>query len=98
MPRSAMPPSAPVAWSDECAFTKASQALEYLAENYPECGGIDRLDSYHHAVHDAAIRKDRVAYEEALRDYMRASRREALATRRERRTRPFSESVSQDVV
>ena len=82
MTRLAIPPSAPVAWSDDWAYTKASRALEYLAENYPECGGSEALDPYHHAVKDAAMRGDRDAYEEALREYMRAGRREALAIRR----------------
>lgn len=72
MTRSVIPPSAPVAWSDEWAYERAAQALKYLADNYPECSGLDSLDSYHPAVHDAAIREDRVAYEEALREYVRA--------------------------
>jgi hypothetical protein len=53
-----------------------------LAQNYPECGGLEALDSYQEAVHEAAIAEDRGAYEEALREYMRAGRREALAMRR----------------
>ena len=69
----------PVVWSQECAYEKAAQAIRYLAENYPECGGFEALDLYHDAVHEAAVAEDRGAYEEALREYMRAGRREALA-------------------
>jgi hypothetical protein len=48
MSRPVMSPSAPVVWSADWAYEKAAQALKYLAENYPECGGSDRLDSCHH--------------------------------------------------
>jgi hypothetical protein len=82
MLRSDVPPSAPVAWSDEWTYELAAQALAYLAANFPDCGGLDSLDPYHHAVTEAAIREDRIAYDEALREYMRAGRREALAIRR----------------
>jgi hypothetical protein len=74
--------SPPLVWSQEWAYEKAAQAMRYLAENYPECGGLEVLDPYHDAVHDAAVAEDRGAYEEALREYMRAGRREALAIRR----------------
>jgi hypothetical protein len=71
-----------VLWSLAWALQKAAQAIHYLAHNYPECGGLEALDSYHDAVREAAIAKDRGAYQEALREYMRAGRREALAIRR----------------
>lgn len=74
--------SPPVQWSQEWAYEKAAQAMRYLAENYPECGGLATLDPYHDVVHEAAVAEDREAYEEALREYMRAGRREALAIRR----------------
>lgn len=74
--------SPPVLWSNEWAYEKAAQAMRYLAENYPECGGLEALDTYQEAVHEAAVAEDRGAYEEALREYMRAGRREALAIRR----------------
>lgn len=69
-------------WSQEWAYEKAALAMRYLAQNYPECGGLEALDAYQEAVHEAAIAEDRAAYEEALRGYMRAGRREALAMRR----------------
>lgn len=62
---------------------RAARAIKYLAENFPECGGHEALDPYQDAVHEAAVREDRGAYEEALREYMRAGRREALRIRRE---------------
>jgi hypothetical protein len=69
-------------WSQEWAMQKAAHAMRYLAENYPECGGLEALDGYQEAVHEAAVAEDRAEYEEALREYMRAGRREALAIRR----------------
>lgn len=74
--------SPPVLWSQEWACERAAQAMCYLADNYPECGGLEALDPYHDAVHQAAIVEDRSAYKEALREYMRAGRREALKRRR----------------
>jgi hypothetical protein len=56
--------------------------MRYLADNYPECAGSEALDPYQDAVHEAAIRGDRADYEEALREYMRAGRREALKIRK----------------
>jgi hypothetical protein len=73
MLRSEVPPSAPVAWSNEWACELAAQALAYLAENFPECGGSEILDSYQDVVHAAAIREDRDAYANALRDFIRAA-------------------------
>jgi hypothetical protein len=70
------------AWGTEWAYGMAAKAIRYLAENYPECGGAEALDPYRDAVHEAAVAEDRGAYEEALREYMKAGRREALAVRR----------------
>jgi hypothetical protein len=72
----------PFLWCQEWAYEKAAQAVRYLAENYPECGGLEALDPYHDAVHEAAVGEDRKAYEESLREFMRAGRREALAIRK----------------
>ena len=69
-------------WSQRLADERAVQAVRYLAENYPECGGTEALDPYHEAVHETAVREDWDGYEDALRNYMRAGRRVALAIRR----------------
>jgi hypothetical protein len=69
----------PPAWDQGWALQRAALAVGYLAHNYPECGGLEALDSYQEAVHGAAIAEDAEAYEEALRAYMRAGKREALA-------------------
>ena len=53
--------------------------VRYLAENYPECGGIEALDSYHDAEYEAAAREDWDGYVDALRNYIRAGRRATLA-------------------
>jgi hypothetical protein len=74
--------SPPVLWCQEWAYEKAAQAMRYLAEHYPECGGLEALDPYHDTFHEAAIAEDQGAYEEALREFMRGGRREALAVRR----------------
>ena len=79
MARGAAPP---VLWSQKLADERAGQAVRYLAENYPECGGGETLDPYHDAVHEAASREDWDGYEEALRNYMRAGVSVALAIRR----------------
>jgi hypothetical protein len=74
--------SPPILWGQEWAYEKAAQAMRYLAENYPECGGLEARDLYQEAVHEAAVAEDRGAYQEALREYMRAGKREALEIRR----------------
>jgi hypothetical protein len=47
---------------------RAAQAVKYLAEIFPECGGSETLVPYQDAVHEAAVKEDRAAYEEALRE------------------------------
>jgi hypothetical protein len=69
-------------WDTEWAAEKASEALHYLARNYPECAALEVLREHEEAAHEAAMRGDEVAYLEALRGYMRAGRREALRIRR----------------
>jgi len=53
--------------------------VRYLAENYPECGGIEALDPYHDAEYEAAAREDWDGYVDALRNYIRAGRGATLA-------------------
>lgn len=69
-------------WDSEWAYDKAEQAVKYLVERYPECAGSLALDPQRVAVYKAAAAEDRVSYEEALRDLMRAGRRVALEKRR----------------
>jgi Arc/MetJ family transcription regulator len=56
--------------------------MRYLERHYPECSGAPELHAYQQAAHEAAVAGDRDAYEEALRDYMRAGRAVALNTRK----------------
>ena len=68
-------------WDTEWAAERASEALHYLARNYPECAASEVLREHEDAAHKAAMRGDRGAYLEALRAYMRAGRDEALRIR-----------------
>ena len=70
------------AWDTECAATKASEAMRYLAANYPECSGAPELHPQQDAAHEAAV-AGKEAYLEALRGYMGAGRDEALRVRKE---------------
>jgi hypothetical protein len=70
-------------WDTGWAAEKAAEALRYLGRNYPEClENLRVLDEHETAAHEAAMRGDRDAYLEALRDYCRAGRDEALQIRR----------------
>jgi hypothetical protein len=70
-------------WDTEWAAQKAAEALRYLACNFPECAENTRvLDEHEAATNEAAVRGDRDAYLEALRNYCRAGRGEALRIRR----------------
>jgi hypothetical protein len=70
-------------WDTEWAAEKAAEALRYLGRNYPEClENLRVLDEHETAAHEAAILGDREGYLEALRNYMKAGRDEALQIRR----------------
>jgi hypothetical protein len=69
-------------WDVEWAAERASEALHYLARNYPECAASEALREHEEAAHEAAMRGDEEAYLEALRSYVRAGRDEALRIRR----------------
>ena len=56
-------------WDAEWAAQKASEALHYLARNYPECAASGVLREHEEVAHEAAVRGDRDAYLEALRSY-----------------------------
>ena len=61
----------------EWAATKASEAMQYLAANFPEASGSEALHPHQDAAHDAAPAGDEARYLEALRGFMRAGRDEA---------------------
>jgi hypothetical protein len=65
------------------AATKASEALAYLAVNFPEASGSEALHPHQDAAHEAAAAGDAEGYLEALRAWMRAGRDEALRARKE---------------
>jgi hypothetical protein len=70
-------------WDTEWAAERAAEALRYLGRNYPECLENPRvLDDHETAAHEAALLGDREANLEALRNYCRVGRDEALRIRR----------------
>jgi hypothetical protein len=69
------------AWGVEWATEKAREALHYLARNYPECAASAVLREHEEAAHEAAMRGDRDAYLEALRDHCKAGGDEVLRIR-----------------
>jgi hypothetical protein len=70
-------------WNSEWAVQKATEALQYLGRNFPECVENLRVpDQPEMAAYEAAVRGDSDAYLEALKDYCRAGRDEALRVRR----------------
>ena len=69
------------AWDTEWAAEKASEAMRYLADFYPECAASEALHLFQEAAHEAAVVEDREDYLAALRSYMRAARDEALRIR-----------------
>jgi hypothetical protein len=71
------------AWDAEWAAERASAAMKYLADFYPESAGSEELHPFQDAAHEAAVSGAREAYLEALRSYMRAGRDEALRIRKE---------------
>jgi hypothetical protein len=70
-------------WDVEWAAEQAAAALRYLGRNAPEVlENTSVLEPHEEAAHQAAMRGDRDACLEALRDYCRAGRDEALRIRR----------------
>lgn len=69
-------------WDTERTVELATQAYRYVADIYPKAAGYDRLDEYTEAAHDAQDAGDFAAFEDALRELMRAARREAVKRRR----------------
>ncbi len=71
-----------MSWDVEWAAEKASAAMRYLADFYPECAASESLHAHLEAAHKAAVAGNREAYLEALRGYMRAGRDVALRARK----------------
>jgi hypothetical protein len=70
-----------IAWDTEWAAKRAAEAMHHLAKHYPESAGSEALHPHQDAAHEAAVAGDQEAYLEALRNYMRAGRGEALRIR-----------------
>ena len=71
-----------MAWDTEWAAERASEALRYPVEHYPESAGSPELHSHQDEAHSAAVAEDRSRYLEALRGYVRAGQRVERAARR----------------
>jgi hypothetical protein len=71
-----------MAWELEWAATKGSEAMRFLAANYPEAAGSEALHPHQDAAYAAAVAGDGEAYFEARRAYMRAGRSAALEIRK----------------
>jgi hypothetical protein len=69
-------------WDTEKAALLAAEALRWLGRNYPECVASEVLREHEEAAHKAAMDADEDRYREALRDYCRAGKDEALRIRR----------------
>jgi hypothetical protein len=69
-------------WDTEWAAVKAAETLGYLSRNYPEGLTSPALHGHQDEAHRAAVACDRETYLEALRDYCRAARSEAMRIRR----------------
>jgi hypothetical protein len=65
-------------WDVEWTHEQAVKALEWLAENYPECSGAEGLRGHDKAADEAAAAGDHEVYLESLRAYCGAGRDEAL--------------------
>ena len=70
-------------WDTESAAEQAAAALRYLGRNAPEVlENTSVLEPHEEAAHQAAMRGDEDAFLEALRDYCKAGRDEALRIRK----------------
>jgi uncharacterized protein YbcC (UPF0753/DUF2309 family) len=73
----------PEPWDTQWAHDLATEALRWLARNYPECAASEALREHEDAAYEAAMAADRERYQEALRAYCRAGRDAALRIRRD---------------
>ena len=72
------------AWDTERGSQLARRAFRYVAATLPADANLDVLAEYEDAAIAAQRAGDFPAYEEALREMMRAGKREALRLERER--------------
>lgn len=77
-----LPDSPGAAWDEEHVAKLAADALNWLAEWFPECTGTPALNGPTEAADAAAAAGKRARYREALRSLCRAGRNEALRIRR----------------
>ena len=77
-----LPESPGAAWDEEHAAKLAADALNWLAEWFPECSGSLALNALTEAADAAGVAGEHARYREALRRYCRAGRDEALRIRR----------------
>jgi hypothetical protein len=76
-----LPDSPGAAWDEEHAVRLAADALNWLAEWFPECSGSPALNAPTEAADAAATVGEHARYREALRSLCRAGRDEALRIR-----------------
>jgi hypothetical protein len=65
------------AWDPDLAFERARTAYRYVAANFPDSADVEVLAPYTAAAHEAERGGDMEAFEDALRELMRAARNEA---------------------
>jgi len=66
------------AWDAELALERARIAYRYVAANFPESADLKVLAPYPAKAHEAERAGDMEAYEDALRELLRAARAEAM--------------------
>ena len=70
-----------MAWDADLAFERARIAYRYVAANFPDEADLEVLAPYTNAAHEAERAGDMEAFEDALRQLMRAARSEAMRER-----------------
>jgi hypothetical protein len=66
------------AWDTELAFERARVAYRYVAANFPDTADLEVLAPYTAKAHEAELAEDMEAFEDALRELMRAAKAEAM--------------------
>jgi hypothetical protein len=68
-------------WDTEAAFERAVTAFRYVEDVYLSGTGYEPLDAHTQAAWEAERARDWPAFEDALRNLMRAAKREAMRER-----------------